>query len=139
AAPQIEAALGQLTGRIDAIFGLSDSLALLARDCSRTFDLTHAGTLVAGINGDPLALAAIAEGAMSATVETPAADFGGQMVELACQAAQRLPLPTHFSYQPRVVTTANVAEVAMQRLIAIADLPTRLVGVSRQQEQNRLT
>src|SRR5579859_5828543 len=139
AAPQIEAALGRCSGPIDAIFGLSDSLALLARDRGRTLGLTHERTLVAGINGDPLALAAIAEGAMSATVETPAADFGGQMVELACQAAQRQPLPAHFSYQPRLVTRENVAEVAMQRLIAIADLPTRLVGVSRQQEQNRLT
>jgi signal transduction histidine kinase len=39
---------------------------------------------------------------------------------------------------PRLVTAQNVAEVAMQKLIAIAELPSRLVGVNRQQEQQRL-
>jgi len=137
--PQIEAVMRQLGPPMDAIFGLSDSLALAARDAGQVLGLVDRQTLIAGVNGDPLALAAIAEGSLSATVETSAADFGGQAVELACRAADRQSLPTHFSFKPRLVTAENVAEVAMQKLIAIADLPTRLVGVNRQQEQNRLT
>jgi signal transduction histidine kinase/AraC-like DNA-binding protein/ABC-type sugar transport system substrate-binding protein/DNA-binding response OmpR family regulator len=137
--PQIEAVMRRLGLPIDAIFGLSDSLALAARDAGQALGLVNPHTLIAGVNGDPLALAAIAEGSLSATVETSAADFGGQAVELACRAAHRQSLPTHFSFKPRLVTVENVAEVAMQKLIAIADLPTRLVGVNRQQEQNRLT
>jgi signal transduction histidine kinase/AraC-like DNA-binding protein/ABC-type sugar transport system substrate-binding protein len=137
--PQIEAALRQLDGPIDAIFGLSDSLALAARDAGRALGRIDSHTLIVGINGDPLALAAIADGSMAATVETSAADFGNQAVDLAYQAALGQPLPAHFSYKPRLVTAQNVAEVAMQKLIAIADLPNRLVGVNRQQEQRRLT
>jgi len=136
--PQIETALRRLGSPIDAIFGLSDSLALAARDAGQALGLVNRRTLIAGVNGDPLALAAIAEGSLSATVETSAADFGGQAVELASRAARRQPLPAHFSFKPRLVTIENVAEIAMQKLIAIADLPTRLVGVNRQQEQNRL-
>ncbi|HIQ04288.1 MAG TPA: response regulator, partial [Anaerolineae bacterium] len=129
----------QLHRPFDALFGLSDSLALAGRDVGRELGLVHEHTLVVGVNGDPLALAAIAEGSMTATVETSAADFGSQAVELACRAARGEPLPAHFGYNPRLVTAENVAAVAMQKLIAIADLPSRLVGVSRQREQQRLT
>jgi ABC-type sugar transport system substrate-binding protein len=138
ALPQIEAALRTFGAPIDAIFGLSDSLALAARNAGLTLGVLNAQTLIAGINGDPLALAAIAEGSMTATVETSASDFGEQMITLACRAARGESLPDHFSYQPRLVTLENVADIAMQKLIAIADLPNRLVGVNRQQEQNRL-
>ncbi len=137
--PQIEAALRRLDRPVDAIFGLSDSLALAARDAGRALGLIDGRTVIVGINGDPLALAAIADGSLTATMETSAANFGGQAVDLACQAARGLPLPAHFSARPRLVTAENVAEVAMQKLIAIADLPTRLVGVNRQREQQRLT
>lgn len=136
---QIEEGLLKPGGPIAAIFGLSDSLALAAKEIGQRLGLVNAQTLITGINGDPLALAAIAEGRMTATVETPPAEFGAQIIELACKAARREPLPTHFSFQPRLVTSENVAEISMQRLIAIADLPTRLVGVNRKQEQNRLT
>jgi signal transduction histidine kinase/AraC-like DNA-binding protein len=136
--PQIEAALRQNDQPIDAIFGLSDSLALAARDAASALGLIDARTLIVGINGDPLALTAIAEGRMTATMDTPAAEFGFQAVDLACQAARRESLPAHFGYTPRLVTAQNVAEVAMQKLAAIAELPSRLVGVNRQQEQQRL-
>lgn len=136
--PQIEAAMRQHQAPIDAIFGLSDSLALAARDAGRALGLIDAHTIIVGINGDPLALAAIADGSMSATVDTPAAALGTEAVNLACQAARRAPLPPYFGYAPRLVTAHNVADVAMQKLIAIAELPSRLVGVNRQQEQQRL-
>jgi len=137
--PQIETAMRQLDKPFDAIFGLSDSLALAAGDAGRALGLVDDKTIIVGINGDPLALAAIAEGSMSATVETSALDFGAQAVELACQAARRETLPAHFNYKPRLITAENVAEIALQKLIAIANIPSRLVGVNRQLEQNRLT
>ncbi len=143
--PQIQAALrnpdeggDQHGGPIGAIFGLSDSLALAARDVGRALGLIDAHTIIVGVNGDPLALAAIADGSMTATVDTPAAEFGIRAVDLACAAACGEPLPAHLGYTPRLVTAHNVAEVAMQKLTAIAELPSRLVGVNRQQEQQRL-
>ena len=138
ARPPIEAALQARATPPDAIFGLSDSLALAARDAGRTLGLIDDRTAVAGINGDPLALAAIADDGMAATVDTPADDFGAQAVELAVRAALGNDVPRHFGYQPRLVTKQNVAEVATRKLIAIADLPSRLVGVNRQREQQRL-
>jgi signal transduction histidine kinase len=96
-------------------------------------------TVIAGINGDPMALAAIAEGSLAATVETSATDLGFQMVDLAHQAAQGLPLPLHFNFsQMRLVTAENVREVAAQKLIATAHLPNRLVGVQRHEQRQRL-
>jgi len=136
--PQIEAAMRQCDKSIDAIFGLSDSLALAARDAGRALSMIDQSTLIVGINGDPLALAAIADGSLNATVNTPAAEFGIQAVDVACMAARGEPLPDYLSYMPRLVTTRNVTEVAMRKLIAIADLPSRLVGVNRDQEQQRL-
>ena len=67
-----------------------------------------------------------------------AAELGIQAVELACQGARGEALPAYFGYAPRLVTRENVAEIAMQKLIAIAELPNRMVGVNRQQEQQRL-
>ena len=137
--PQILAAMQAAGEPISAIFGLSDSLALAARDAGRVCGLIDERTLIVGINGDPLALAAIAEGSMTATMQTPAAEFGLQAIELATRAAHGQALPEHFSFQPRLVTAENVAEVAAQQLIALAALPSRLVGFSRQREQRRMT
>jgi signal transduction histidine kinase/ABC-type sugar transport system substrate-binding protein/AraC-like DNA-binding protein len=137
--PQIEAVLKQMKPPIDAVFGLSDPIALAARDALRSFGWLRKDTLIAGVNGDPLALVALAEGSLSATVETWPLQFGSQAVELAYRAAQKEPLPDHFSFHPRLVAAENLTEIALQKLLAIADLPTRLVGVNRQLEQNRLT
>src|SRR5687767_11625832 len=81
---------------VDAIFGLSDSLALAGRDA-------------------------------------------GQRVDIACQAAQGQSLPAHFTYDLTLVTVENVTEVMAQKLVAIANLPTRMIGVDRQEEQKRLS
>jgi signal transduction histidine kinase/AraC-like DNA-binding protein/ABC-type sugar transport system substrate-binding protein/DNA-binding response OmpR family regulator len=123
---------------LDAIFGLSDSMALAGRDAGRALGLVDDHTLVVGVNGDPLALAAIVEGSMAATIETSAADFGRQAVDLARRAALGHEVPAHFSYKPRLVTAENVAEVAAQKLLAIANLPTQLIGVNRRLEQQRV-
>jgi signal transduction histidine kinase/AraC-like DNA-binding protein/DNA-binding response OmpR family regulator len=135
----IAAAMRQLDAPIDAIFGLSDSLALAGRDAARALGLLPERALIVGINGDPSALAAIADGSMAATMETSAADFAAQALDLASSAACGQPLPAHFGYQPRLVTIANVDAVAMQRLTEIANLPNRLVGVNHQQDQRQLT
>ncbi|HEU5013116.1 MAG TPA: ATP-binding protein [Roseiflexaceae bacterium] len=135
---QIYDGMQQLSAPVDAIFGLSDSLALAGRDAAQQLGLLHERTIIVGINGDPAALAAISEGSMSATIETSAADFGCQAVTLACQAAQGAPLPTHFGYKPRLVTPRNVGEVATEKLVAIASLPNRLVGVNHQHDQQQL-
>lgn len=137
--PYIIEKLKQLDTAPAAIFGLSDTLALAGRDAAQQLGLLNPDTLVAGINGDPEALAAIAEGTMTATVETVVADFARQAVELAVQAASGHAVPMHFNYKARLVTTENVAEVAAQKLISIAELPNRLVGVNRYQEQQRMT
>ena len=57
-------------------------------------------TVVVGINGDPLALAAIIEGTMAATVETPAAELGRQLIDFAFKAAAGEPLPPTSTTSP---------------------------------------
>lgn len=131
-------ALRLIESPLHAIFGFSDGLALLARDLGRELGLVDDDTLVVGIDGDPLAIAAIAQGTMAATVELAPIDLGRQVVDVAYQAAQHLLLPRHCQYQPKLVTQANVTEVAAKKLIAMAHLPNHLVGVNRQQEQQRL-
>jgi len=137
--PVVEAALRNLERPPDAIFGLSDSLALAARDAGQALGLFKTWPVIVGVNGDPLALAAIFDGSMAATIETPPHEIADQAAHLALQAALRQPVPSHFSYRPRLVTAENVSQVAIEKLIAIADIPTRLVGVNRRMEQNRLT
>src|SRR4026209_48585 len=124
---------------VDAIFGLSDSLALAGRDAGQKVGIANSNTLITGVNGDLLALAAIADGSMAATVETSATNFGSQLVDLACLAAQGQSLPAHFTHDLTLVTVENVTEGMAHELVAIANLPTRLIGVDRQEEQKRLS
>ncbi|HEU5103198.1 MAG TPA: ATP-binding protein [Roseiflexaceae bacterium] len=131
-------ALRGLDRRPDAIFGLSDTLALAARDAGRALACVDARTLIVGINGDPLALAAIAEGSITATVETSTEHLGRRAIDLAHQVARNQPVPHYFNYQSRLVTAQNVGDVAGQKLIAIANLPSRLIGANRQQQQERV-
>ncbi len=125
-------------GRIDAILGLSDPLALAARDAGKKLGIVDGKTLVVGINGDPLAIAAIEAGTMHATVEASPQDLGIKLAEFSQRAAQREALPNHFPYAFQLVTAANVSQVAARKLLAIADLPSRLVDVNRRLEQQRL-
>jgi signal transduction histidine kinase/AraC-like DNA-binding protein len=135
---QARAGLRELGGVGDAIFGLSDSLALAGRDAGRDLGLLTPDTKIVGVNGDPLALAAIFEGSLTATIETSAMLLGQEAAQMALRAAQKQPLPPYYLIQPRLITRENVANVALEKLIAIANIPTQLVGVNRQQQQNRL-
>jgi signal transduction histidine kinase/AraC-like DNA-binding protein/DNA-binding LacI/PurR family transcriptional regulator len=136
---QVAEALPQIDGPLDAIFGLSDTVAFAARDAALAQGRISRSTPVVGINGDPLAFAAIADGSLAATVETSAAAYGQEIVELVLRAARREPLPAHFNIQPRLVTAQNVAELSLQKLIALAPLPSQLVGSNHRSEQRRLT
>ena len=126
------------SGAVDALFGLSDSVALAARDAGRQLGFVDDHTRVVGINGDPLAVAAILQGAMQATVETSAADFGRRMVDLATQAGQGGPLPATFPFLIELITPENATAIAARKLMEIAALPNRLVDVNVQQERQRL-
>lgn len=124
---------------IDAVFGVSDTLILAARDAGRKLGVINDQTLLVGLNGDPLALVAIAEGTLSATVDTAAADIGTRAVILARQGAMGAPLPAVLPHQFQLITKDNVASVATRKLAAIADIPSHMVGYSRQQEHDRLS
>jgi signal transduction histidine kinase/AraC-like DNA-binding protein/ABC-type sugar transport system substrate-binding protein len=125
-------------GPLAAVFGLSDSLALAGRDAFRLLGLADDSTQIVGINGDPLAIAAIIAGTMHATVETSAWDLACNVLDYGRQAACGEELPAHFPFGQRLVTIANAAQVAAEKLISIADVPSRLVDVNVRQEQQRL-
>jgi len=133
ARPMIEEAVHDLAEPPAGIVALSDSLALMAAAAlyGRGFALKEAPLVeqipIMGINGDPIALAAIARGEMLATVETDPYALGEQAVELAYLAAQHRPLPVHYPFTYQLITTQNVAAVASNRLLATASLPSHLV------------
>lgn len=122
----------------DALFGFSDSIALAAAEIGHGMGWLNSDAIIVGINGDPLALASILNGKMTATVQTSATDLAEQAVSLALRAVKHQPLPENFSYKPYFVTKQNVSEIAAQTLIAIANLPSKLIGDNRQQAQQRL-
>lgn len=123
---------------VDAIFGLSDTLALGALHACRDLGRLRDGAPVVGINGDPMALAAISIGQMAATVEFDLDDLAKQAFDLALRAARGAPLPPLFRCGQQLVTSANVVEAATRKLISLADLPTRLIEEKQRHEQQRL-
>ena len=135
--PKIHQTLQRFDGPLDAIFGLSDTVALAGGQVARELGLINPAAPIVGIGGTPAALAAITDGLMTATVEILTNELGRQAVDLAYQAAQGQPLPPHFEYKSRLVTLENVAEVAARKLVTIANLPNQLVGVRRRQQQER--
>ena len=58
---------------------------------------------------------------------------------MGCAWALRQALPDHFSYGLELVTSANITTVAMRKLLAIAQIPSRLVNVNFMLEQQRIT
>jgi len=136
---RIHGAMQEMDGYVDAVFGLSDSLALAGRDAACALGLADQHTLIVGIGGTSTALAAIADGSMSASVEIRTDELGRQAVELAHRAAEGRSLPSHYEYQSRLVTSRNVAQVAAQKLAAIVNLYDRMMDTRRQQQQQRLT
>jgi ABC-type sugar transport system substrate-binding protein len=131
---RINSALKRSRFPIDAIYGLSDSLALLGKEIALELGRCKADIPVVGINGDPLALAAIIQGNMTATVETSAADLANQALEIALDIAQGKAYPNHFPYKSRLITTENVAQPP-PKLVVIANIPDHLVGVKEQEQQ----
>ena len=133
ARPMIEAAVHDLAAPPAGIIALSDSLALMAASAlsTRGFAVKEAPLAeqipIVGINGDPIALAAITRREMLATVETDPYALGEQAAELAYLAAQHRPLPAHYPFTYQLITTQNVAAVASDRLLATAALPSHLV------------
>ncbi len=123
---------------IDAVFGLSDSLALGGRDAVLEAYPARPRPLVCGINGDPLALADISRGRMEVTIETMLEPFGAAMLELVIQAVTTGNVPESYDPQRRLIDASNVSDVALEKLISLADLPTRLVGVNIQREHERV-
>jgi signal transduction histidine kinase/AraC-like DNA-binding protein len=130
----------KLTGgrQFDAIVGMSDPLALAGRDVGRKYGFAGPQTLIAGINGDPLAISAIVDGSMYVTIETNPQDLGHKLADFAMHSALGEVSPSRFPYAFEVVTAENVSQVAARKLLAIADLPTRLVDVTMRLEEQRL-
>ena len=137
--PALLKALKEYPCHIDAIFGVSDTLILAARDAGRKLGMINDATVLVGLNGDPLALAAIAEGTLTATVDTGATELGARAMKLAHEAAIGLPQPLLVEHHFQLITRENVASLATQKLIAIANIPTQMVGYSRQIETERLS
>ncbi len=125
--------------KIDAIFGVSDTLALAAWDAGVETGVIDRHTLLVGLNGDPLALAAIADGHMAATIDTASEMLGAIAFRTAHQGADGEKMPEELPQDFRLITQANVAEIATQKLIAIADIPSHMVGYNRQVEQERIS
>jgi signal transduction histidine kinase/AraC-like DNA-binding protein len=132
---QICGALREWKQPVDAIFGLSDALALAGRKVALEMNRAGEHTPVVGINGDPAGLAAVLEGRMKATVETPAISFGSEAVDIAIKIATGQPYPAHYTYHPRLITAENVTRVATEKLVAIADIPSYLVNFERTSQQ----
>ncbi len=136
--PVIEKALKTTPGPINAIVGISDPLALAAANAGRALGLVAPQTIIVGINGDPLALAAVAEGNMTATIETDSANLGRDAMDVAYNLALGQPTRRSLSIHSELVTAENVGELALKKLISIADIPSRLVGTNFQAEQFRI-
>ncbi len=136
--PQIVAGLLQAERPIDAVYGLSDSLALLGREIALQLGCCRADVPLVGINGEPLALAAIIQGNMIATVQTPATELVSQAFEIALNIALGKAYPRHFEYKPRFITSENVAQAAVEKLVSIADMPDHIAGFNRQEQLEHL-
>ncbi|MEM8859420.1 MAG: ATP-binding protein [Chloroflexota bacterium] len=122
----------------DAILGLSDSMALAARVAGEETGFIGQATHVVGINGEPTVLSTILNGRIQATVNIPADEFAEKVAELARAAIENCELPDHFTFTPQLVTRENVAEVSIQKLALISNIPAQLVGINRATEKNRL-
>ncbi len=123
---------------VDALVGLSDPIVLSGRKILRSLGLIDNHTIIAGINGDPLALSEIIAGRMSATIAISTEVLGETGLDIAYQVALGEPRPQVFPYRQQLVTPQNVLQFAAEKFVAIADLPSRLVGTQRMEEHHRL-
>lgn len=135
---QTSAWLATCSDPIHAVFGLSDSLAMAGRDVLAEYQRLAPDLLITGVNGDALALADISRGRMHMTVETVVDSFAAQMIDLALMGIATGQLPTTYDPPRRIIDHTNVHQVAMDKLISLAELPSQLVGFNRQREQQRM-
>ncbi len=136
--PALLSALEDYPKPIDAIFGVSDTLLQAAREAGRKWGLIDKHTILVGLNGDPAALAAVAEGEIAATIDTASEYLGAEAVSIAHRAVLGQPQPDLIQHKFRLITRENVASVATRKLTAIADIPSHMVGYNREQESERL-
>lgn len=111
ALPTIRAKMRTLQRRPAAIFGLTDPLALAARDVAYELGLLDHDPVIIGINGDPEARSAIFAGEMTATIDIGAADLGVQAADLAHRAIAGEILPPHFPYRWRWIDHHDISTV----------------------------
>ena len=126
------------TQPIDAIYGVSDTLILAARDAGRQTGVIDDHTVLVGLNGDPLALAAVAKGELDATIDTAAEVLGATALHMAHQACLGQPVPQVIPQSYRLITRENVDSVAVRKLEAIARIPSNMVEYSRRKEHDRI-
>ena len=136
--PAILAALDSVPHKIDAVFGISDTIILATRDAGRKLGLIDNHTILVGANGDPMALAAIVDGTLAATVDLSAEKLGARGVEMAHRVALGQPISSDIPQEFQLITHENVASFATQKLIAIAAIPTRMVGYNHQLAKERI-
>ncbi len=134
---QIKNIFSELTIFPDAIFGQSDPIALAVCDVLSEMNLPDYTPLIVGTNGDPEALTAILHNHMLATVDINADALSEKVISFALKTLQGEVLPQFYNYEWQMVTADNLAEVSVQKLATIARLPSRLVGINRQSEQNQ--
>ncbi len=95
----------------DAIIGLTDVLALAARDAAESLGLLSKECVVVGFGGSAQAVAAIAEKNMYATVDLHAEYFGRQALDHAFRAAQHLEVSQQFPYHPHLITASSLSSI----------------------------
>jgi signal transduction histidine kinase/AraC-like DNA-binding protein/ABC-type sugar transport system substrate-binding protein len=134
---QVKSILAELDVMPHAIFGQSDPIALAACDVIAEMQPAGYTPLIVGTNGDPEALTAILNSRMIATVDIDGDALGEAVINFALKAIQGTSLPPFFNYQWQIVTMDNLAQVSVQKLSTLAKLPSRLVGINRQTEQNQ--
>ncbi|MFN8455768.1 MAG: hypothetical protein U0401_14060 [Anaerolineae bacterium] len=118
-----------MTGPLTLSLAYPDALALVGREAGQALGLIDSAHLDCG-HRRHTALGCHQRGLYARPAEIRTDELGQQAVDLAYLGRSTLP-PCRASileYQSRLRTAQNVGEVAAQKLIAIADLPNRLVG-----------
>jgi signal transduction histidine kinase/ABC-type sugar transport system substrate-binding protein/AraC-like DNA-binding protein len=136
--PVIKKAFRKYPQPINALFGVSDSILLAARDAGKELGILNEDTVLVGLNGDPDVLALIATGEIDATVDIAPEVLGAEAVKIAHQIVHGGKQPRELPQKFELVTQENVASVASHKLAAMASLTNRMVEYNRQQVQDRL-
>jgi signal transduction histidine kinase/AraC-like DNA-binding protein/CheY-like chemotaxis protein/ABC-type sugar transport system substrate-binding protein len=136
--PYFEANMLEMDQEVDAIIGTSDHLTLKAYETAQKIGIVRPGALVAGIGGDPLALDAIANGRMTATVDITPPRFCQHVLNVAYQAALGAPLPKELQSEHELITIENVQENIREKFLTFSKMPSRMVGVNREQQERHV-